>query len=496
MQSPARYLVLFFVLLGPLAQPARAEITPEAVRQAIDRGVNYLKHHQLPNGGWPEYLTQPCGASALITLALLNAGVPVTDPTIKNALDYLRKFDAADRNSAKTYSIALQTMVFCRAEPQNHLLIGRNVRWLEKTQNINQEPRGSWSYPGASGDNSNSQLAVLALYEAERVGIPVNRQTWRLAEAYWKDCQNPDGSWGYHKGLPGTGSMTAAGIACLVVTSDRIGPADATVEGGQIKGCQQADIENDRVQRALRWMGNHFSVQSNPGTGRPIWLLYYLYGMERVGRLTAQRFIGGHDWYREGSEFLIAVKGGALVGSLGGVDPGRAAVGGVRRVRLDGLRDPVPGQGSMARAGLERSSMDRATTGTSTATTSAISPIMSNRGGRWTWSGRSWRSTRRAWRNSVQSPVLYFCGSNSPLPDDPDKQQELAHKLRDYLDRGGFIFAESYCGGAGFNQGFRKLVKLIFPEQEYQLRALPPAHPIWRMEEPVDPKPDAAPVGN
>ena len=173
MKSPAGYLVLFSVLLGLLVRPARAEITPEAVREAIDRGVGYLKRQQLPSGGWPEYMAQPCGASALITLALLNAGVPATDPTIKNALDYLRKFDANDRNSAKTYSVALQTMVFCRAEPKNHLLIGRNVRWLEKTQNIGHEPRGAWSYPGVSGDNSNSQFAVLALYDAERVGIPV-----------------------------------------------------------------------------------------------------------------------------------------------------------------------------------------------------------------------------------------------------------------------------------------------------------------------------------
>ncbi|MEZ6068869.1 MAG: hypothetical protein R3C10_01085 [Pirellulales bacterium] len=39
-------------------------------------------------------------------------------------------------------------------------------------------------------------------------------------------------------------------------------------------------------------------MTQNPGQGRQYWL-YYMYGLERVGRLTAQRFIGGHDWYRE-----------------------------------------------------------------------------------------------------------------------------------------------------------------------------------------------------
>jgi len=36
--------------------------------------------------------------------------------------------------------------------------------------------------------------------------------------------------------------------------------------------------------------------------------------------------------------------------------------------------------------------------------------------------------------------VVYLGGSQSPLPDDPDRRKELAQKLRDYLDRGGFCW--------------------------------------------------------
>ena len=35
---------------------------------------------------------------------------------------------------------------------------------------------------------------------------------------------------------------------------------------------------------------------------------YNVYGIERVGRLSGQRFIGDHDWYREGCELLTGVK--------------------------------------------------------------------------------------------------------------------------------------------------------------------------------------------
>ena len=78
----------------------------------------------------------------------------------------------------------------------------------------------------------------------------------------------------------------------------------------------------------------------------------------------------------------------------------------------------------------------------------------------------------------LQSPVLYLSGSQAPEID--DRQGQV---LRDYIDRGGFLFAEACCAdGEGFDRGFRALVKRIFPP-EYQLKVLPPEHPIWHAEE-------------
>ena len=85
----------------------------------------------------------------------------------------------------------------------------------------------------------------------------------------------------------------------------------------------------------------------------------------------------------------------------------------------------------------------------------------------------------------LQTPVLYFCGNQDPLPEEPRPRRELAQKLRDYIDRGGFLFAEGYCGGETFDAGFRELMRLVFPEPEYKLRLLEPEHPIWHAEETV-----------
>src|SRR5262249_12286672 len=67
--------------------------------------------------------------------------------------------------------------------------------------------------------------------------------------------------------------------------------------------CCRPHRQQGSIDQALDWLAKHFSVRSNPNNN--MWPLYYLYGLERAGRLTNQRFVGLHDWYREGSEVLV-----------------------------------------------------------------------------------------------------------------------------------------------------------------------------------------------
>ncbi len=206
-----------------------------------------------------------------------------------------------------TYATSLQTMVFCAAEPRRTCCsFAATPNGWRNNRSEPGDKAGSWSYPSqGGGDNSNSQFALLALYEAERVGVPVSEKTWRLAYDYWSDCQNENGSWGYFKGMAGSGSMTCAGIAAMVITSGELNIGDAEVVDGRLNCCGEQK-SNSAVERGLEWLGNSFSVSVNPGAGlKQGWLLYYLYGVERVGRMTARRFIGKHDWYRAGAEKLV-----------------------------------------------------------------------------------------------------------------------------------------------------------------------------------------------
>jgi len=468
------------LLLGALAAPACVDaadpISADQVRESIQKGVDYLKQTQKPDGGWNEWMGQPGGLPALCTLALLNAGVPTNDPVIQKSLARLRRL-----RLETTYAVALQTMVLCRAEPdQDRLQIARNVKWLESKQTVEGPRRGSWSYPGAAGDNSNAQFALLALFEAEQIGIEVRAQSWRFAKGYWEECQNPDGSFGYYRGVPGSGSMTAAGIASLVITDDRVSQLDAAVEGDKIRCCGRADSNSDRIARALNWLGRNFSITSNPGSSNQVWLLYYLYGLERVGRMTAQRFIGGHDWYREGADMLVRNQD-RLSGFWKGVGPTEDNTEIATSLALLFLSK---GRRPVLLAKLKHTSRDDWNQHRSDCAN--LTHYIEQRWKReLTWQVIDLKAA--AVDDLVQTPVLYLCGSLSPLSADAREQRELADKIRGYLDRGGFLLAEGYCGQSGFDQGFRRLMQLVFPEPEYRLNLLPPEHPVWFAEEPVDP---------
>jgi hypothetical protein len=480
MKHGIQVAVMATLAIALVVVPVAAEVTDREVRQAIERGVEYLKTQQdTVRGGWLEHPTQPGGLSALCALALLNSGVGVDDPAMAKALDYIRGFDKPDM----TYSVALRTMVLCAAEPKKDLLVIRqNVKWLEATQlasgtSASRGRKGTWAYSArqeGQGDNSNTQFAMLALNEAERVGVEVDPITWRLAREYWQQTQKEDGSWGYKPGLPSTGSMTCAGICALAIAAGRLSSGSATIAGEKVSCCGEGD-ENNGVERGLFWLGKNFSVRANPGDRS--WLLYYLYGLERVGRLTGRRLIGGHDWYREGAEVLLREQddfSGSWKG-VGNAESNSLVATSLALLFLSKGRRPVV----IAKAKYE--------------------------------DGREWdlhaggipnltRHIEKAWRRELtwqtidlqaatvgdllEAPVLFISG-RQPLNLTRDQRENL----RMYVEQGGFIFAEACdgdgCDGKAFDASFRQLMKDLFPASG--IRLLPADHAVWFAEEKVDP---------
>jgi hypothetical protein len=466
-------------LLTPIVAPVSAEITDRDVQQAIERGVAFLKNNQdKVRGNWREHVAQPGGLTALCTLALLNCGVPPDDPAVAQALDYLRSIDRPQM----TYSVALRTMVFCQAEPKRDmLLIRQNVGYLESTQITKamlQNPlsKGSWGYSAreGTGDNSNAQFALLALNEAERVGVKVSPSTWRLAREYWSSTQRHDGGWGYRPGNEATGSMTCAGICSLVITSGRLSSGRAKVVDDRVQCCGDAE-QADGVERGLNWMGKHFSVRRNPGSNA--WLLYYLYAMERVGRLTGRRFIGEHDWYREGAEVLVRNQNdiGDYWKGAGTAESNPILATSFALLFLAKGRRPVV-------LGKAKHRTDEDWDLHSGGVPNLTRKIEREWKRELTWQTIDMKAASAA--DLLETPVLFFSGQQSLNLTAQQKKN-----LRTYVEQGGFIFAEAChgegCDGTAFDRSFRDLMKELFPNSA--LRLLPPDHPVWYAEGKVDP---------
>ena len=60
--------------------------------------------------------------------------------------------------------------------------------------------------------------------------------------------------------------------------------------------------------------------------------------------------------------------------------------------------------------------------------------------------------------------------------------------LREYVEQGGFILGEACCSDPDFDEGFRELMKDIFPEAEYKLHPLAKEHPVWRQKHELTPE--------
>lgn len=492
---------------SPANAQKKAEPLVERVRVSIDKAVQYLRDRQEKTGGWEsiesgrEIIVKTWsfkgGGTSLALLALLNAGVPLTDKAVSDGLKYLKEMDLNT-----VYSKSLQTMVFAEVY---HLegdkarkaiwqqAMRSNVKWLLDVRRGRDADFLGWSYADKPiiSDNSNTQFALLALWMASHSGVEIAAAEWRSIQNYYIKMQQDQGSWAYfpNKGGDPSLTMTTAGLSGLLIASMELNLVCKTAArpGMESRLCGvYADAEP--VAKATQWIADRFTIQFAPKT------FYHLYGLERAGRLTGERFIGDHDWYREGCEYLtspgVQKANGAFF--LGGVyDQWPLVSTSFGLLFLSKGRTPVL-ISKMVHFSRERG--DDRDWNNDRNDLRHLVPFC----GEQLFKGvpLAWQSfdiqrpldaiQRRRPINDddiadiaaelMQSPILYITGHRDPNQRFTALERKVIAK---YVDSGGFIFAEACCDSGEFDKGFKDLVKddALWPDND--LSPLDGKHPVW-----------------
>lgn len=507
----------------PADPPLRAvdEELVTQVKKAIDRGVAYLRAKQAKDGSWESLVFGDIagmkgGSTALATLALLNCGLKPDDPAVAKALEFLRGLGTPER----TYVVALQTMVFAEARQKKDLpQIAKNVEWFERTALYDGGGKlKGWSYPFegpgagvASGDNSNTQYALLGLYAAKTAGAEVKKELWEAITEFYTRTQKVNGnlgSWGYISADPRGASftMTVGGVCGLIIAAMGLDKSLQQLDEatGVARACGTYP-ENDALAKGTNYVASMFNFEEGKS------MFYNYYGLERLGRLSGQRFIGKFDWYRQGCTNLVRFQ--VADGSFpypdrgGGLDTGNAVVTtSFSLLFLSKGRTPVlvskfawgrRAAGDNTRILVELDANDRPTTkpdwnrkhgDARHMVEFAAREIFNNEPLAWqVYDPRLQGLTDNDAKIDsevgllLQSPVVYLNGHGAmPFVGRGNDFLSVEEKvLRRYVEEGGFLFAEACCGDPEFAKSFEQLIDRLFPGGA--LKRVPPEHAIWTM---------------
>jgi hypothetical protein len=231
-------------------------IDPGRFQQPIWRCGQFLLDNQCKNGQW-------------------GYGKPVTLPTITLSASSRRVVtQSGSRSGGGTQAVAAAE----ETRPKRELKLQARAAGPD------------------SGDNSNTQYALLGLRACEEANVRIPADAWKRALDAWLNSQKGDGGWNYENGAEASyPSMTEGGLGSLVIAMHYL---------------DRDWRKDERVAKAIAWM-KAFDVKENriPRHQGNAYHYYHLYALERAGMLAQLEQFGGRDWYDEGAAYLLKVQG-------------------------------------------------------------------------------------------------------------------------------------------------------------------------------------------
>ncbi|MGE3166357.1 MAG: prenyltransferase/squalene oxidase repeat-containing protein [Planctomycetota bacterium] len=324
----------------------------ERVATSIDRGCNWLIDHQNPDGSYGRFPDVGITAFAIEALARSpRAYREQHGPAISKAVEYLlanRHPDGSIFNEGQALQnyktsmaiLALVALDSGRAEPRYAKEIEaakRYVMGLQCSEESTPAPFDAQQNPAAYGgigygssrkpDLSNTQIALDALHA---VGLAEDAAVLQRARLFLTRCQNA----AQNDFLDGK-ERVSTGDGGFIYSPDEskagvVQNADGTTSFRSYGSMTYAGLksyiyagltaEDPRVQAALGWISNHFTVDENPGMAIPehpergqMGLYYYYVVMARTFEALGQSSLKDKDgkeifWANQLATKLLALQ--------------------------------------------------------------------------------------------------------------------------------------------------------------------------------------------
>jgi squalene-hopene/tetraprenyl-beta-curcumene cyclase len=261
---------------------AKAPSMPPQLQKDIlagmEKGVTYLLKNQKANGSWGDHI----GITALAVTAICNqpGAAHKKAPEVKKALGFITGLVKPNGGiygeGTENYSTAVSIVaLIASGDPAYKPIIAKAQKYMTGVQ-ITGDPKdkntGGLGYSSKGrADLPNLQFALEALKAS---GLPENDPVWQRALQFIQRTQNRtesndqsyslnDGGFTYGPGMGwqdtgqnSYGSMTYAGILSYIYANLKKG--------------------DPRVEAAMNWIKQHYTLEENPGVGQKAVYYYYM----------------------------------------------------------------------------------------------------------------------------------------------------------------------------------------------------------------------------
>ncbi|QDT95200.1 prenyltransferase/squalene oxidase repeat-containing protein [Gimesia aquarii] len=293
--SLCAFILTSLFSIASAEEPAKDEINLQKLKKTQMKGINFLKNSQLEDGLWTTE-TVP-GISALVTTALLESGVPASDPVVAKALSRLEGFIKKDggiyyaKSNHRNYETCISIMAFSAANQNGryNTIIKNAEKFLRGLQwDEGEGIESSDTAFGGAGygshqrpDLSNTQYLIEALRKA---GVKSDDPAIQKALVFVSRTQNLESE---HNTTPFSSKVNDGGFY-YTPAAGGTSQAGKTPDGGLrsygsmtyagLKSMIYAGVDKDdkRVKAAKEWIRRHYSLKENPGMGQ-MGLYYYFH---------------------------------------------------------------------------------------------------------------------------------------------------------------------------------------------------------------------------